>query len=45
MKDITINYCPKCGNNTLKDGICRNYRCNYSLKLTATMLKWQTVRR
>jgi hypothetical protein len=29
---VTVNYCPKCGNNTAKDGICGSRNCKYNAK-------------
>ena len=44
MKNITENYCPKCGYDTLKDGnYCIRMSCGYSRALTATMLEWRQI--
>ena len=32
MNIVTINYCPKCGRNTAKDGVCSANDCKYNAR-------------
>lgn len=37
MKIITVNYCPKCGRNTTKDGVCSASNCTYNVRHVKVM--------
>ena len=34
---VTTNYCPKCGFNTAKGGVCSRYNCKYNSRHIAVL--------